>query len=304
MRLKKEKTYEKLKDWMNIAYSIWLLDEDLKQNLLANQQDKYQENLELLNVFLEMENKVYHSCQFTIENYQKYYQIAELLIDQCDFEPRAKSMVLSRIMKYILMPEYKNPFLSMKHNRELFESENEIAISVQYSIDYVQSLLTNFYSLSPEERKYLGKTFLINYEYSIRYQYKITEWFVPTFFQEQNKNHGREKCFSFQQDEQLVNAVYQDCLNNALDEFFRNYFDPSPISKIEQILNQLDLESLFYLLSPTELSSFIYQVYKNILNNPFYQKNDNFKERLEILKDMIQKNLNNKDLKKLKKTFL
>ena len=272
MRLKKEKTYEKLKDWMNIAYSIWLLDEDLKQNLLANQQDKYQENLELLNGFLEMENKVYHSCQFTIENYQKYYQIAELLIDQCDFEPRAKSMVLSRIMKYILMPEYKNPFLSMKLNRELFESENEVAISVQYSIDYVQSLLT--------------------------------EWFAPTFFQEQNKNHGREKCFSFQQDEQLVNAVYQDCLNNALDEFFRNYFDSSPISKIEQILNHLDLESLFYLLSPTELSSFIYQVYKNILNNPFYQKNDNFKERLEILKDMIQKNLNNKDLKKLKKTFL
>lgn len=284
------KDNKKLEEWINLASTILKIYQHLIKDRYQNQTEKYQDDLEMLKMCIDLENKLYHSLEVTIDNFNQYYLQCKALINRTKLSKKEKEIILNRINRYLLTPEYLNPFLSMEADDSKKQLENEFAIEVQYDAEYLKHFLSRIeYYLQIVTSK-IQREKLIRCYYETLFEFKISEhlFTTPRLLKDFTLSE-RIKCAKFNQNPLYINYYYQtrnkELLNDNINKILQQDFNPK---NLEAWKLKLSIESIFSFSLKSELSNYLFQIYKNILNDPYYKENDTFKENLDFLTDTIR----------------
>ena len=293
------KDNKKLEEWIEIATTIWKIYQDLVKDKIQNQEEKYQDDLEMLKMCIDLENKLYQSLEITIDSINQYYLQCEILINRTNLSQKEKEIILNRINRYLLTPEYLNPFLSMQTDDSKRKLENEFAIEVQYDIEYIKHFLSRIEYYFQIVTSKTQREKLIRCYYETLFESKISEhlFATPRVLKDFTLSE-RIKCARFNQNPLYINYYYQtrnkELLNDSINKILQQDFNPRSLVAWKVKLN---IESLFSFSLKSESSNYLFQIYKKILSNPYYKENDTFKENLDFLtkaiREVSQKFINN-----------
>lgn len=208
-----------------------------------------------------------------------------------------KEEINDRILYYISQKIYLNPFLSTDLNPQANQEENYTSIRNQAVMDYFKSVLhyidIELKKDSPKEKEKLTKA-----KNSLLYKYKMIDVLMKD--ERNDKIDGRNRCIIFNQDEELIAYAYTEYSYAVL-----NYCFHSILSKNENTLEQIQFKSALNILNKEEIME-VARSFQNAINNdPSYRElcrnNPNKDVILEIIKEFIQKHIDEDDNKAEKK---
>lgn len=307
-----------INDYIKIFRSIYNVYLDLAKYEYKGNKEKYLEELELLKMCTDIENKFYKKLNIDEEN----NIIDKLLrkIDLSKYNDNIKYSMMERLNNYIFIEDYLNPFLSMGNNitehqnmsfnkcdnildfinsfvnefvsmtadRMDRDIENIFVIDIQYDISYIRTfikVIDKYIDISDNKLK----KELCNYKYETMYKWKVIEYFL---FNEQNKKiriEEREKCLLFGHNKDTVNKIFKERTNDMLDECLNEILNINSFNTLNNLDNtkmRIRLETLFSLLTKYEFGSFCHSVYEHILINPDFD-NDAIRLNLSFLNEVI-----------------
>lgn len=280
---------KQLEDWISIAATIQKIYQDLAKDKINHQEEKYQSDLEMLKMCIDLENKIYQSLGVTVANLEDYYQQIEQLVQQKKYSFQKKEAIWNRLDRYLLTLEFLNPFLSMQEDINMNELENEIAIEIQFDTEYLKHFFFRIKEELNQAKTKREKERIIHCYYDTLFEFKLSEHLLanPRVLKDFTLSE-REKCLLFYQNPYEVNEYYRSQSNHWIDEIIQQIFDKNfSIKSIKGIKAKINLEVILSILTKEEASNFLHQIYRNFLNNPNYNGNSVIKEKLNFLSTTI-----------------
>lgn len=290
-----------IEDLLDINYVIMNIYYQLMDQEIENNQEKYQENIEYLNLALEVEDKIYHNFTFPIEEKDRIINKIEYLLRRRNYEGFEKEVIAERIYNYIFPRLYRNPFLSMKQAKEDQEFENSSAILNQYYRDYyylINYLITKKLKELPYEPV---KIWLIQEKYEKIRSYKLEERVLLKEDASKFPNlDGKERCLLFNQNKDLVTEFYimetVEGMKDALDNLEASSNSSLSERVYATIIFEIMVESMMTLLEKEEQQ----RVINTLQNQRILDKNSIITSQiLKIIKRINQQSKAKKKTKKL-----
>ena len=283
------KKNQKLEEWINLASTIWKIYQQLIEDRCQNQKEKYQDDLEMLKMCIDLENKIYQSLEVSIDNFRQYYLKFEILINRKNYPQKEKELIFNRINGYLLTPEYLNPFLSMQSNVQKNQLENEIAIEIQYDIEYLKHFFSRIDKYLQTAKTKAEQKKLLRCYYETLFEFKLSEHLLANLKLTKDFTLSeREKCILFHQNPKEVEYFYRaqsnDWINKIISEILNENFSSKTIQALKEKIN---LEAILSILTKEESSSFLHKIYEEFLKNPSITNNTKLKENLDFLTKTI-----------------
>lgn len=284
--MKKDK---KIEEWINLASTVWKIYQQLIEDRCQNQEEKYQDDLEMLKMCIDLENKIYQSLEVSIDNFRQYYSKFEILINRKNYPQKEKELIFNRINGYLLTPEYLNPFLSMQSNVQKNQLENEIAIEIQYDIEYLKHFFSRIDKYLQTAKTKAEQKKLLRCYYETLFEFKLSEHLLANLkLTKDFTSSEREKCILFHQNPKAVEYFYRvqsnDWINKIISEILNENFSSKTIQALKEKIN---LEAILSILTKEESSSFLHKIYEEFLKNPSIINNTKLKENLDFLTKTI-----------------
>ena len=283
------KNDKQIEEWISVAATIWKIYQELIEDRYQNQKEKYQNDLEMLKMCIDLENQIYQYLCVTIDNFNQYCQTIELLISRKKYNVKTKKAISGRMVKYLINLEYLNPFLSMQMDSYTNQLENQIAIEIQYDVEYLKHFFSRIDYYFQKATTKSEKKNLIRCYYGILFEFKLSEHLLdnPKLLKDFTMSE-REKCLLFHHNPLDVEYYYEMQSSNWINESLSKIFDENFSTKnLTALREKINLEAILSILTKKERSRFMYQTYTNILNNPYYKDNDALKENLDFFIKII-----------------
>lgn len=300
MKTNKETIVNLVEDLIKITTTINNIYQNLNECEYYQQEEKYQETIELLKMALELENKIYNKLIPNKTNVLEKIKELKRIIHNLTID--SNSNLTSRILLYLLEKEHLNPFLSMASTTQQREFENIGIILTQYNLDSLLATLNLLDKNILKLKKNSLKKMLLNQKYQILFMYKNLESFINLGDKIIiNKCSGRTRCILFNQDKDLISTLYQDSVQNMIEDNIQVILNKEEIFKGTNLTNEqinyyrvLNTEANLSLLTDEEFFV-IYQdyYYSNMTTT------DVSNCELKIIMDVLKKEQKRRRIRKL-----
>lgn len=281
---------------------------DLINAEFERNQKQYQEKINMLIMYRELENNLYQRFGKNIEQLARVLNRIEYQNNRQSKNKNKKEVMISRIENSLIAQYFINPFLSMQNDISLKVEENRIAVAYQYDKDYI-SLIIHLLNQKikdniPEEIR----AELILLKNRTIYENRL---FEKRLLLSDSKLEpiieGRAISSLFRQDENLIKQIYMDEIKYNLNDSIMNIsgmsnylLETSLSSQIIEQTNLINLEASLRLLEENEFI-LIYEDYYNSIKDSIEDNgfNKGLQDVLEVFQQVSSTSTKYRKVKKI-----
>ena len=254
------------------------------------------ENIKFLN---QLEDEIYYekldiSKEKEIDKLLDYFLI---LLYQTDYRKEIKECIEDRVCFHLYYLLNRFPFASTEENHNKRQDKDEQTINMQATIDYYRNLIHKLYEYLENSKNKVERRIIFQTINNIEFQQKMLEKMDCTKI----KIEGREKCVSFNHNEELVDFEYEtfaaNTINNCIEEGLRysNQNLKNISNKTRFNITLLSMKTALSLLKDNELINVINH-YRNevILKMDSEETNECIEAMTDVINEIAKEKTTNK----------
>ena len=257
--------YKKLKQdsqrLIEVTHTIYNVYDQLINNKINHDIEKYNESLRNLSLAIFVENKIYKEIkERDDDNFTTLFNILPYDVKRQGYDENTSTIITERILNYLDEINFKNKYPYETDDYDEFMEENKSIISLACKNDYTKTLIEELEKVYPNLKKGTVKNQVANLKYTLIFTNKEHESYYLNENRPKRKSQ-KDGLFTYGHDFYIVKEIYSDYLIDLVRGLLKSLLESNQSTdvRVKDKLNLINLKAAVKIMDLEDLDAIYHQ---------------------------------------------